>query len=257
MAWEQGADGIEGDFRLTSDGRIVCFHDDDTAHIAAIPHVVRDTPFAELQSLDVGIWKGQRWRGERIASLEEVLAEVPTGKKVVVELKVGPEIVEPLADVLKHGPIADESILLISLVDATVIECMRRLPNVRCHWLSGYEQSADHRWSPTADEVVATIRRLGADGFGSESKPDHFDADFVERLRTAGIDEFHVWTVDDPTVAPILCVARRLGDHDESAGTNPGGTDPGGSGVTTTLVRTGQTARRAAPTHSRRARRSA
>jgi glycerophosphoryl diester phosphodiesterase len=42
---------------------------------------------------------------------------------------------------------------------------------------------------------------VGAAGFGSLAKPDHFDADFVEMLRAAGIDEFHVWTIDDPDVA--------------------------------------------------------
>ena len=201
LAWEQEADGIEGDFRLSSDGRIVCIHDEDTSLVAGVPHTVRDTPLAVLQSLDVGAWKGESWRGERIATLEEVLAVVPKRKQVVVELKAGPEIIEPLVDVLERTPMADENLLLISLMDATVAECKRRLPNVNCHWLTGYHQRSNGDWTPRADEVIATIRRLGADGFGSESKPEHFDADFVERLRAAGINQFHVWTVDDPTVA--------------------------------------------------------
>ncbi len=29
LAWEQGADAIEGDFFLTSDGQILCLHDKD------------------------------------------------------------------------------------------------------------------------------------------------------------------------------------------------------------------------------------
>jgi glycerophosphoryl diester phosphodiesterase len=201
LAWEQGADGIEGDFRLSSDGRIVCIHDEDTARVAGSSQSVKDTPFAELQALDVGAWKGARWRGERIASLEEVLANVPTGKQVVLELKSGPEIVKPLASVLEQSSTMDNNVLLISLVDETVAECKRRLPAVRCHWLSGYEQRSGGGWTPTADEVIASVRRLGADGFGSKSKPEYFDADFIEQLRTAGIGEFHVWTVDDPAVA--------------------------------------------------------
>jgi glycerophosphoryl diester phosphodiesterase len=203
LAWRQEADGIEGDFRLTSDGRIVCIHDDVTARVAGTSLIVEHTPLAVLRTLDVGAWKGKRWQGERIASLEEVLAEVPAGKQVVVELKAGPEIVKPLADALKRAPIPAENVLVISLVDATVAECKRRLPTVRCHWLSGYEQRSNGDWWPSADEVIATVRRLGADGFGSESKPEHFDAEFVQRLRTSGIDEFHVWTVDDPAVARL------------------------------------------------------
>ena len=81
LAWQQGADGIEGDFRLTSDGRIVCFHDDDTARVAGISLIVEETPLTKLRTLDVGAWKGKPWQGERIASLEEVLAEVPAGKQ--------------------------------------------------------------------------------------------------------------------------------------------------------------------------------
>ena len=34
LAWEQGADGIEGDFYLSKDGRIVCIHDKDTKRTA-------------------------------------------------------------------------------------------------------------------------------------------------------------------------------------------------------------------------------
>jgi glycerophosphoryl diester phosphodiesterase len=201
LAWEQGADAIEGDFMLSADGRIVCFHDLDTKRLTGAAHIVRDSSFQELQSLDVGLWKGAQWRGERIAALEDVLSLVPVGKRVVLELKSGPEIVEPLADVLEQASVAEESVLIISLVDVTVAACKRRLPNVRCHWLSGYERRSNGGWAPTAEEVIAAVRQLGADGFGSESKPEHFDAEFVARLRAAGIAEFHVWTVDDPAVA--------------------------------------------------------
>lgn len=29
LAWEQGADAIEGDFHLTADGHVICLHDKD------------------------------------------------------------------------------------------------------------------------------------------------------------------------------------------------------------------------------------
>jgi glycerophosphoryl diester phosphodiesterase len=208
LAWEQGADGIEGDFMLSADGRIVCFHDLDTKRLAGETRVVKETSFRELQSLDVGRWKGERWRGERIASLEEVLAVVPAGKKLVIELKDGPEIVRPLAAALTRATIAAENVLIISLVDETISECQRQLPRVNRHWLSGYKQDENGCWRPTVDEVIATVQRVGAAGFGSQSMPEHFDAEFVRQLQAAGIDEFHVWTVDDPEVARFY---ERLG----------------------------------------------
>src|SRR5450631_4721748 len=87
LAWEQGADGIEGDFRLTAEGRIVCIHDEDTVRVAGSRHVVADASYNDLRALDVGSWKGKQWRSERIPLLEEVLADVPDGKQAFLELK--------------------------------------------------------------------------------------------------------------------------------------------------------------------------
>ncbi len=63
LAWQEGADGAEGDFRLTRDGRIVCIHDEDTERTAGKKLVVATTTLAELQQLDVGSWKDPRYAG--------------------------------------------------------------------------------------------------------------------------------------------------------------------------------------------------
>ncbi|MFV2065815.1 MAG: glycerophosphodiester phosphodiesterase family protein, partial [Pirellulales bacterium] len=77
LAWQRGADGVEGDFYLTSDGHIVCIHDADTERVAGEKLIVAESTLADLRQLDVGAWKGERWRGEKIPTLEEVLATVP------------------------------------------------------------------------------------------------------------------------------------------------------------------------------------
>ena len=56
QAWQQGADGIEADFRLTRDGRVVCLHDAGTGRTAGIDIAVAEATFAELRRLDVGSW---------------------------------------------------------------------------------------------------------------------------------------------------------------------------------------------------------
>lgn len=201
LAWDQGADGIEGDFMLTSDGQVVCFHDPDTARLAGERLVVKETSLERLRQLDIGKWQGEQWAGERMATLAEVLATVPAGKAVVLELKDGPEIVAPFGKVLAAADVALSNILVISLVDETIAECRRRLPELKCHWLSGYKRDEAGDWRPTADEVITSVQRLGAAGFGSQSLPEHFGAAFVAKVRAGGIDEFHVWTVDDPEVA--------------------------------------------------------
>lgn len=201
LAWEQGADGIEGDFMLTADGEIICFHDVDTQRLAGQPGVVKDLTLAQLRALDVGRWKGEHWAGARIPTLCEVLEIVPAGKKFVVELKDAPAIVEPFGRILAESQFDPRDLLIITLVDETAAECRRLLPTWKQHWLSGYKQDEAGRWRPDALEVIASVERIGAAGFGSFARPDHFDAAFISQLRAAGIDEFHVWTVDDPAVA--------------------------------------------------------
>src|SRR5205085_3299316 len=67
LAWEQGADAIEMDLRLTRDGRIVVFHDEDLRRVAGTKNKVKveDLTSEELARFDVGSWKGERWEGER------------------------------------------------------------------------------------------------------------------------------------------------------------------------------------------------
>ncbi|MCA9230230.1 MAG: glycerophosphodiester phosphodiesterase, partial [Planctomycetales bacterium] len=193
--------GVEGDFYLSADGKIVCIHDKDTERVAGVKHVVVETAFAELRKLDVGAWKGDRWRGERIPTLEEVLETVPAGKKVFIELKVGPEIVLPLQRELAASSLSPEQIVIIAFNKETVAACEKLMPHLRSHWLTSYKEQDDGAWQPSAIEVATTVKHLGADGLGSKAFLEFVDKAFIDQFRAAGGDEFHVWTVNEIDVA--------------------------------------------------------
>ncbi len=197
LAWEQAADAIEGDFRLTSDGQIVCVHDADTKRVAGVNHVVATTPLADLRTLDAGRWKAERFAGERLPTFAEVLAAVPTGKRFFIELKTGPEIVPVLVEELTSWR-GDRGLLTIIAFDAdTIAACKRALPGIRAHWLTSFkEDKATGAWRPSAEQITATVRTCGADGVGMQGQRKVIDADFVKQLAAGGVGEFHVWTVD-------------------------------------------------------------
>lgn len=202
LAFEQGTDGVEADFYLSSDGEIVCIHDKDTQRTAGVKHVIVETPLAELRKLDVGSWKNEKYRGERIPTFAEIAETIPDGKKFIIELKTGPEIVAPLKEALAKTDLEDEQILIICFNENTVAECKRVLPNLKCHWLTGYKQDEKTgEWKPTLAEVVATLERSKADGLGTQGEMKHVDAEFIEDLCDEGHCEFHVWTIDKPKVA--------------------------------------------------------
>jgi glycerophosphoryl diester phosphodiesterase len=198
LAIEQDADGFEADFYLTSDGKIACFHDKDTERISGKKLLVVKTPLAKLQSLDVGSWKGPRWKGEKMPVMEEVLAAVPAGKKIFIELKSSVEVVNPMAKAIEASPLEPEQIVIISFHADAIAECKKQLPHLKALWLCGYKEQKDGSFTPGVEEVAATLKRIHADGFNSEARAEHFDEAFINRLRELGCSEFSVWTVDDP-----------------------------------------------------------
>tara|TARA_B100000745_G_C19782764_1_gene256469 strand:- start:6 stop:407 length:402 start_codon:yes stop_codon:yes gene_type:complete len=79
LGWAQGADAVEVDVYLSKDGHIVVHHDSDTKKLAGVDRKVVDQTLAELRQLDVGAWKGPKWKGVRIPELDDVLATIPEG----------------------------------------------------------------------------------------------------------------------------------------------------------------------------------
>jgi glycerophosphoryl diester phosphodiesterase len=86
LAVDQGGDGVELDVWRCRSGEVVVVHDEDARRVAGSPLRVPDATLSELRALDVGAWKGARFRGERIPLLLEVLEALP-GAVVNVELK--------------------------------------------------------------------------------------------------------------------------------------------------------------------------
>ncbi|MFH0944659.1 MAG: glycerophosphodiester phosphodiesterase [Planctomycetota bacterium] len=205
LAFELGADGIEGDFYLTADGQIVCIHDADTERTAGVKLEVARSTLAELKALDVGSWKDPRFAGERIPTLRAVLAVVPHGKKLLIEIKCGPEILPALERELAKASVPRGQIAVISF-DAEVLRFAKsRLPDLSTYWLTSYQRDQETReLHPTLDEVLATLKRTGADALDTKDDPAVVDQPFVEALHKAGYG-VHAWTVDDPDAARRLC----------------------------------------------------
>jgi glycerophosphoryl diester phosphodiesterase len=199
LAWERHADAIEGDFYLTKDSQIVCLHDKTTERTAPEqPQFnVADATFEELRGLDVGRWKGSQFAGERIPTLKEVLATVPEGKQILVEVKCGPEIVPLMQVELEQSGLKPEQIVIISFSEAVITTSRRAMPQYKANWLTGYEANEDKtQWTPSLNDVLASLMRTGATGLGTNGNRDIVDQSFVDAVVSSGF-EFHVWTVNE------------------------------------------------------------
>ncbi len=200
LAWDQGADGIEGDFHLTRDGKIVCTHDKDMRRTAGSALIVAESNFDDLRKLDVGSWKHSRFSGERIPTLAEVFETVPPKKKIFIEIKCGPEIVPHLKREIDIATLESDQLVVIAF-DADVIAAVRQhLPAIKANWLTSYKRDRwTGVWAPTPDRVMSTLKRIDAMGLNSKAHAC-VDATFVDTLREENF-EFHCWTVNEPAVA--------------------------------------------------------
>lgn len=69
----QGADMVELDVQLTSDGEVVVFHDEKLSRCTNGRGRIADHTLAALKKLDAGGWFGRKFQGEKIPTLAEVL----------------------------------------------------------------------------------------------------------------------------------------------------------------------------------------
>jgi glycerophosphoryl diester phosphodiesterase len=203
LGYEQGADAGECDIHLSQDGRIVVFHDADTARIGGPKQAVAAQTLAELRTRDAAQWG--KWRGsafaEKIPELAEVLALVPAGKRLFIELKVGAEILPELARVIHASGLGAAQLPLITFDLEVARETKRRLPAHEVSWIVGYEAGR----SPGVVELVKSAQAAGIDGLDLNFRFP-MDAAFVQEVRAAGL-KLYTWTVDDPTVARSLAAA--------------------------------------------------
>jgi glycerophosphoryl diester phosphodiesterase len=193
LAWKQNADGIEGDFRLTRDGKLVCSHDPTTKRCGDKNLEIAKSTFDELRQVDVGAKKGAAWKGTRIPSIEEVLATVPQGKKIYIEAK-DPQVVPALKQAIERSSLRPEQIIVISFDRKAVAAAKESFAKVKAYWLVNSV--------PSADETLAALKEIRADGVNCKAD-DRIDAELVKKVHDAGF-EFHVWTVDDPAKAKRL-----------------------------------------------------
>jgi glycerophosphoryl diester phosphodiesterase len=147
LAWEQGADAIETDLRLTADGAIVAFHDEDGARLLGDSRRIRDITFSELSV-------------QGVPSLAEVLATVPDGKHIVLELKE--DVVEPLARELADAP--QERITLIAFDAEILVRAKHALPRCRALWLFGSYTPTLMRGRALGEWLARKALHLGLDG---------------------------------------------------------------------------------------------
>jgi glycerophosphoryl diester phosphodiesterase len=204
LGFEQ-SDAVEIDIHLSKDGHAVVIHDKTTKRTAGADRPVAEQTLAELKALDAGLWKGERWKGERIPELAEVLALVPAGKRIYVEVKSGADVLPALKKAVEASGKTPAQIAVIGFSLPAMKEAKALLPAHAVYWLASAKEDPKTKKLPDLDGLAAKAKEAGLDGLDLDYKFT-IDAALVAKLKAAGL-KLLTWTVNDEAVARRLSAA--------------------------------------------------
>ncbi|MFA5857861.1 MAG: glycerophosphodiester phosphodiesterase family protein [Elusimicrobiota bacterium] len=202
LAWKQGADAVEIDIRLTKDGRVVASHDASALRMAGVDLTIATSTFAELRALDFGKVKDEKYKGETIPSLEEIIDTIPAGKVLVVEIKAGLEILNEYCRIVNSSS-KKAQVLSIGFGYETMVECKKMMPdNIALYLVSTKKDKDTGIYAPyDIDAVIAKTVEGKLDGLDVHYVP--VNSEFVDKTLDANL-QLYVWTVNEVVEAQRL-----------------------------------------------------
>ncbi|HEX9839406.1 MAG TPA: glycerophosphodiester phosphodiesterase family protein [Anaerolineales bacterium] len=133
LALAQGADGIELDAKLSADGHVIVMHDATVDRTTDSHGRVKDLSLAELRSLDAGNFVAEKYRGEKVPTLEEVFEAL--GKRMFVNVELtnyntpGDHLVESVCMLVKKFGL-QKQVLFSSFFASNLSKARGLLPEV-------------------------------------------------------------------------------------------------------------------------------
>ncbi len=205
LAWQEKADGVEVDVRMTADGKVVLLHDSNTMRTTRHSMEVADQTWDAIRLLDAGSWKSPRFRLSTIPLLRDILKMLPPGRQMWIEIKCGAEIIPALQRDLDVQRLPPQSIGFLGFSAHVMGQVKRAFPkhpvflNVEAQGRIGAPQP----W--TAEVMVDAVRKNMLDGL-SVGLSDAVDEAFIARIRHEGLGLMG-WVSDDEHVALRLARA--------------------------------------------------
>jgi glycerophosphoryl diester phosphodiesterase len=191
LAIEQGADGIELDVQLTSDGQPVCIHDEMLDRTTNGKGLVFHYSYDQISKLDAG-YKFEQYRGEPVPLLSQVMELLaPTNLLLNIELK--------------------NNILTYEGMERKVVELVRTYQmqsRVNISSFNHYSLVEVHRLAPEIETAILYDSSLYkpwnyAESIGAKSLHPQFYSITEEIIKGAHAAKMQVrpYTVDDVHVA--------------------------------------------------------
>lgn len=190
--------GFELDVHLCGSGEVVVLHDESLERTTDGTGAIEATPLDRLQTLDAGAWFDARFAGERLPTLDAVLARFGGEVLIDIELKTTDqkaELAQGVVDAVRRHGLVEQ--VMVSSFDPFLLGHVRRIePAIARGQLVATFEKSDLAWHEK--------RVLGNLLLNGESQPDIImpaddllTPEWLAWLQARGY-RVMVWTVDDP-----------------------------------------------------------
>jgi glycerophosphoryl diester phosphodiesterase len=156
-AAQLGVKWVEFDVMLSADGEVIVFHDDSLDRTTNGKGEVVCYPYSYLRTLDVGAWFDARFAGEKIPSLQQVMAllsEARMSANVEIKAPLGQEkaLVLRVLDQLSTYLLSGQSTILFSSFSMDALHLLRQhAPDCLLGMLL-------HEWEPHWEKNSALLK---------------------------------------------------------------------------------------------------
>lgn len=222
LAHEWGADYLELDIQLTSDGELVAFHDDTLERTSNSEGHINDYTLAELKDLDMGSWFNDAYPDQaddafidtEILTLEEVFNRFGQGARYYLETKspqLNPGVEAALVKRLEAFEMIDTGRVLIQSFEQESLlkihELNDKIPLIQLVWYYPSEEDNSRlvEWTdvtPGPQEITGEDFQAVAEyavGMGTNltyEGEEVIDAAFIQKAQENGLP-VHIYTINE------------------------------------------------------------
>lgn len=192
-AIEIGAQGCEFDVYSTSDGLLYLNHDGNLKRTTGCDCAAKTIDSKKLFTLDFGSWKGNEFKGEKVATYDKALELFKDAKtRPVIEVKEN-GFEEKIVEGIQKYNLVEKAIVIDFNADR--VKKIRALePNLCCAWLCSFKV-AEETPESMANKIIKTLEYCNTNVVDVQYQA--VSPEFLKLLEEAGITVM-CWTVDNP-----------------------------------------------------------
>ncbi|CAE7271825.1 egsA, partial [Symbiodinium sp. CCMP2456] len=206
IAWGLGA-APEADLRTTRDGVIVAFHDNNLRRVlsdgdeAVRNQGIGDLTYLEVAALDVGRWRGEQYRGQRVPRMTDVYKILERHPDRLMYLDIKQVDFTQLASESKA---VHRQLIVASTKYHELLQWKALAPDSpTLHWMGGSEDELRARFDKLEDEHFDCVDQLQIhvrfNAEGRMSPSEEFLRGVGEQLRRHGVlFQVFPWETKDP-----------------------------------------------------------